>query len=262
MDGDKQSEEKQRLRSTVIYETVRREGKVELDRPVWSLWWSGIAAGIALCSSLLAVGLLRFYLPDVPWAPAVESLGYCVGFVIVIQGRLQLFTEQTVSAVLPLLAESTLYRLWRTARLWGVVLVANLTGVLVTMAITIFAETVHPEYVDAMFSVAGEFAQLSVWQAWVYGIPAGFFIAAIVWMLPNSHGQEVWLIILMTYLIALGGFAHIVVVAAKVFMLMLAGNLGVIDGLFGLVLPCLIGNIIGGTGLFALLAYGQVQEEL
>lgn len=262
MDENEEAEERQHLRSPVVYEIVRREAEVELSRPISSLWWSGVAAGIALSASLLGEGLLHFYLPDVAWRPVVASFGYCIGFLIVILGRLQLFTEQTVTAVLPLLKNFNLYNLRRTARLWSVVLVANLTGTFVTAAITIFAGTAHPDYLPALLEVAGGIAEFTPGKAVIYGIPAGFFVAALVWMMPSAEGSEFWVIVVVTWLIGLGGFAHVIVGSSEVFFLVLSGQLGVFDGFFGLILPSLVGNILGGTGLFALLAYGQVQEEL
>lgn len=262
MDENREVEDRQRLRSPVVYEIVRREAEVELSRPAASLWWSGVAAGIALSASLLAEGLLHRYLPDAAWRPAAENFGYCFGFLIVILGRLQLFTEQTVTAVLPVLAEFSIRTLQRTARLWSIVLAGNLAGTLVTALITVYIGTTSAENLVAMLEVAREFADLTPVQALVYGIPAGFFIAAIVWMVPSAEGAEFWVIVIVTYLIALGGFAHVVVGSAEVFTLQVAGELGIARGLFGLILPSLAGNILGGTGLFAILAYAQVQEEL
>ncbi|HEX7060846.1 MAG TPA: formate/nitrite transporter family protein [Woeseiaceae bacterium] len=262
MDENQEVEERQRLRSPLVYEIVRREAEVELARPAVSLWWSGVAAGIALSASLLAEGLLHRYLPDAAWRPAAESFGYCFGFLVVILGRLQLFTEQTVTAVLPVLADFCTHTLLRTARLWSIVLVANFVGTLLTAIITVHIGTTSAENLVAMLEVAREFAELTPVQAVAYGIPAGFFIAAIVWMVPSAEGAAFWVIVVVTYLIALGGFAHVVVGSAEVFLLQVAGELGVAQGLFGLILPSLVGNILGGTGLFAMLAYAQVQEEL
>ncbi|HLU06725.1 MAG TPA: formate/nitrite transporter family protein [Woeseiaceae bacterium] len=262
MNENEEAEERQRLRSPLVYEIVRREAEVELARPLRSLWWSGVAAGIALSSSLLAEGLLHHYLPDAHWKPVVESFGYSVGFVIVMLARLQLFTEQTVTAVIPLLADFSTRNLARTGRLWSVVLTANLVGTAVTAAVTIFLGTIQPEHLPALLEVSREFAELDAGEAVIYGIPAGFFIAAIVWMLPSVEGAELFVIIIVTWLIAVGGFAHVVVGSAEVFMLQFSGELGLVEGFSGLILPSLMGNIIGGTGLFAMLAYGQVRAEL
>ncbi len=257
-----EAQERQRLRSPLIYEIVRREGMEELRRPTASLWWSGIAAGVGITASLLGTGLLIHYLPDTDWAPAVTSFGYCLGFLIVVLGRLQLFTEQTVTAVLPLLKSPTRDHWVATGRLWGVVLAANLVGTLLTAAFIVFANPVHPEHFLSLLEASRKFSAMSPTEALGLGIPAGFLVAAMVWMIPNSKGSEFWVVAVMTYLIALGGFAHVIVGSSEVFLLIFSGELGVAAGVFGLILPSLVGNILGGTGLFALLAYGQVQEEL
>src|SRR5690242_14458456 len=81
-------------RSPVIYEVVRQQGEDELCRPDSSLFWSGIAAGITIMASVIVQAALRHILPDAPWREAVSSIGYSVGFLMVILGRMQLFTEQ------------------------------------------------------------------------------------------------------------------------------------------------------------------------
>ena len=82
----------------VIYEVVREEGELELRRRNVALLWSGLAAGLSMGFSLLTLALIRAGLPDEPWRHLIDSLGYCVGFVIAILGRQQLFTESTLTA--------------------------------------------------------------------------------------------------------------------------------------------------------------------
>src|ERR1700749_4454214 len=65
-------------RTPVIYEIVRRMGEEEMARPVISLWWSGVAAGLSISFSLLAEAILQAHLPDTSWRPLVTSLGYPV----------------------------------------------------------------------------------------------------------------------------------------------------------------------------------------
>ena len=89
-------EERSSPRTPVIYEIVRRLGEEEMVRPIVSLWWSGLAAGLSISFSLLAQAILQSRLPDVSWRPLVADLGYSVGFVMVVLSRQQLFTESTV----------------------------------------------------------------------------------------------------------------------------------------------------------------------
>lgn len=255
-------DEHTKLRSPVIYEVIRTDGEEELRRPAASLWWSGVAAGVCISASPLAEGALHHYLPDAPWRHVVTSLGYCFGFLIVILGRLQLFTENTITAVLPLLANWSGSTMARTVRLWAIVLAANLAGTLATAVLTTQVGLMPEAHLVATLEVSAELLHLDWAQAALYGIPAGFLVAAITWMLPNSRGSEFWVIVTLTYLIGVGGFTHVIAGSTEIFMLMLAGELGVGRALAGLLLPILVGNIVGGTGLFALLAYGQVREEI
>src|SRR5487761_1737852 len=100
----KQVEERVAIGANVVHETIRREGDEELKRTSSALAWSGLAAGLSMGFSLVAEGLLQAYLPDTMWRPLLTKLGYSVGFVIVVLGRQQLFTETTLTAVLPLLS--------------------------------------------------------------------------------------------------------------------------------------------------------------
>jgi hypothetical protein len=115
-------EERSSPRTPVIYEIVRRLGEEEMARPVVSLWWSGVAAGLSISFSLLAKAILLTHLPDAPWRPLVTSFGYCVGFVMVVLSRQQLFTETTITVVLPVMAQFTRRNIAPAGRMWGIVL--------------------------------------------------------------------------------------------------------------------------------------------
>ena len=112
----------------VVHEAIRLDGEEELRRSSSALAWSGLAAGLSMGFSLVGEGVLRACMPDAPWRPAIAKLGYSLGFLIVILGRQQLFTENTLTAILPLLARRNLGTLWQVLRLWTVVLAANLAG--------------------------------------------------------------------------------------------------------------------------------------
>src|SRR5581483_11878080 len=109
----------------VVFETIRQEGERELDRSTAALLWSGLAAGLSMGFSLISTGVLHHALPDASWRLLLESFGYTVGFLIVILGRQQLFTENTLTPVLPILAAPSVKALRSLGRLWGVVFAAN-----------------------------------------------------------------------------------------------------------------------------------------
>ncbi|MFD1797611.1 formate/nitrite transporter family protein [Paracoccus aurantiacus] len=249
------------LSAVSVYIVVHEEGMDELRRPVKSLWWSGVAAGIAISASVLAEGILHSIFEDHPYRPAIENLGYTVGFVLVILGRLQLFTENTITAILPLLSRPSRDMLWCTARLWTIVFFANMVGTLSAAIMTLWIGTVPPDYVEGMMAISAHYAELGVWDVFVRGTPAGFFVAAIVWMLPSARASSIFVIMMFTYLIAMGDFTHVIAGSTELFLLLLDGQIGVSHAL-SLLVATLLGNILGGTGLFAVLAYGQVADEM
>src|SRR5665811_1481586 len=141
-------------RTPVIYEVVRRIGDEEMQRPATSLWWSGVAAGLSMSFSLLAQAILETHLPDTPWRPLVSGFGYCVGFLMAVLGRQQLFTESTITVVLPVFADLNGANIWRMARLWTIVLVANLAGTLIAALISSFCLLYTSDAADDLTRVA------------------------------------------------------------------------------------------------------------
>ncbi|GGY73143.1 formate/nitrite transporter family protein [Marinobacter zhanjiangensis] len=251
------------LSSLTVYSIIMREGEEELHRPKISLWWSGVAAGVGISTSVLVEGIIRSNLGSAhPYLTLIESLGYSFGFVLVILCRLQLFTENTITVVLPVLAQPTPNRFYCTARLWAIVLAANLSGTFITAAIGVHGGIITADSLAAILEISHHLATLTPAETLLRGIPAGFFIAAIVWMLPSAKKSEVAIIVMFTWLIAAGGFTHVIAGSNEIFTLVLMGEMNIFTALVYHISPVLIGNILGGTGLFAMLAYGQVHEEM
>jgi len=258
----KEVENKLRLKAPVVYEIVRTEGEEELARPTASLWWSGIAAGLSIGFSVVAEGILHAKLPDAPWRPLVENFGYTMGFLFVILGRQQLFTENTMTAVLPVLASKSGAMFVSMLRLWGIVLAANMIGTAL-FGLALSSNLFFPEDMGQGFrAVATHLFEMPSWAMFTRGIVAGMLIATLVWLMPSSEGGEVLIIILVTYLIALGDLSHVIAGSVEAFLLLFDGTIGISEALFGFFLPTLAGNIIGGSALVAVIAYGQVRKEL
>ncbi|MEP7031621.1 MAG: formate/nitrite transporter family protein [Pseudolabrys sp.] len=255
-------EEMSTPRTPVIYEVVRRHGEEEMERPATSLWWSGVAAGLSISFSLLAEAILETHLPDTAWRPLVASFGYCVGFLMVVLGRQQLFTESTITVVLPVLKNFSLESMGRMARLWAIVLAANLVGTLFAALFCSFTPVLTPELLHGMLDISRQLLALSWLEMMFRGVASGFLIAAMVWMIPSAETAKFAVITLMTYLIAVGGFTHIVAGSLEAYMLVLAGDWEWWRMILQFFVPVLIGNMIGGTALFALIAYAQVMEEI
>jgi len=255
-------EEMSTPRTPVIYEVVRRLGDEEMERPPVSLWWSGVAAGLSISFSLLAQAILETHLPDTDWRPLVASFGYCVGFLMVVLGRQQLFTESTITVVLPVLANLTWHNLWRMMRLWAIVLTANMAGTLFAALFCSYTPVLPAELLQGMLAISRHLSEFEWPDMFFRGITSGFLIAAMVWMLPTAESAKFAVITLMTYLIAVGGFTHIVAGSVEAYLLVLFGDWQWWQFLLQFFVPVLLGNMVGGTALFALISYAQVMEEI
>lgn len=254
-------EERANLRALAVYEVIRREGVEELQRPFASLWWSGIAAGLTIGFSVVGEGLLHAHLPDADWRGLVESLGYSIGFLIVILARYQLFTETTITAVLPVLAEPSRTGALALLRMWGVVLVANLVGTALFGAALASGLFLPAEIGEGVMAVSRHLAEFTPRDAFLRGILGGWLVATVVWLLPSAEQARFGVILLLTSLIAALELSHVISGSVELFALLFAGEVGV-GQVMAILLPLLAGNIVGGSALVALLAYGQVKEEM
>lgn len=255
-------EERSTPRTPVIYDLVRRIGEEEMVRPAVSLWWSGLAAGLSMSFSLLAEAVLRLHLPEAGWRELVASLGYPVGFVMVVLARQQLFTENTITVVLPVMREPSARNFACAGRMWAIVLAANLAGTLFAALFCTFTPVVEPGLRQAMLDISAESVRHDALPLVLHGVTAGFLMAALVWLMPAAGTAQFYVIVVMSYLIGVSGSAHIVAGSVEAFLLVANGELGVGQMLGGFTLPVLLGNVVGGTVLFALLSYAQVMREI
>ena len=248
-------------RAAVLHEIIRTQGDQELERSVAALWWSALAAGLTMGLSLMAMGLLNSRLPDGEAFKVIASFGYCAGFLAVILARQQLFTENTLTAVLPVMSKPTLGNAGRLLRLWTVVLVGNLCGTLLVAYVMLHLPIFDTKTDLAFLEIGRKIMENDAGQMFAKGIVSGWMIATMVWMIPSMESAKMWIIILITYLMALGDFTHIVVGSAEVSYLVFAGELPWKDFWLIFAGPTLVGNIVGGSFIFALISHAQIRSE-
>src|SRR6201996_1387028 len=255
---EQEAEDRTSVSALVVHEAIRKDGDEELRRPMSALAWSGLAAGLSMGFSFVAEALFRTYIPAVPWRPLITNLGYPLGFLIVIIGRQQLFTENTLTAIIPLLARRNLTTLVRVARLWAVVLVANLAGAHLFAWVAGNTPMFRPEVQAAMLSLGKQAAAVTFGAAILRGIFAGWLIAMVVWMLAATDTGRVAVIVTLTYVVGLAGLTHIIAGSVNVLFLVMVGAKSWGAAVWGYMLPTLIGNSIGGVSLTAALNHAQV----
>jgi formate/nitrite transporter FocA (FNT family) len=257
----RQAAEHEPLRPMVIHEIIRAEGQAELERPAGALVWSGLAAGLSMGFSFLAEALLRAGLPDAPWRHLIASAGYCVGFIIVILGRQQLFTESTLTAALPVMSRPSRRGLLSLARVWAVVFAANIAGTwLYAFALTLPGLS-SAQTRTAMADLATEALAPPFWDMMLRAVFAGWLIALMVWLLPSAKTAKLLVIGLLTYMVALGRFSHIIAGSTEAAYAVIARHAAPAAYFAGFLVPTVVGNTLGGVVLAAMLNHAPLRTE-
>jgi formate/nitrite transporter FocA (FNT family) len=257
-----EAEERSAPEGSVVYEAIRSEGESELERSTSGLAWSGLAAGLSMGFSFVGKAVLKDRLPDAEWAPLVANFGYAFGFLIVILGRQQLYTENTLTVILPFLMKKKPAILANIARLWAVVLVTNLIGAFAFAAVMARTAAVDPGVREAMHKLGEDAMSHDFATTLLRAIFAGWLIAVMVWLLPFAEQLRTVVIIVITYLVGIGHFPHVIAGAADAFFLVCDGTRSLGEALGGFIVPTLLGNTIGGVLLVAILGHLQHGENV
>lgn len=240
----------------VGYEAVYAHAEDELARTSPALAWSGLAAGFSMGFSLLVQAVLEVHTPASDWASLITPFGYAIGFVIVILGRQQLFTENTLTPILPLLTHRRRSTLFNVLRLWGIVLVTNLAGGFLFAWLVAQTDVTGAAVREACLTIGKQAIEHDFQATLLRGIPAGWLIAAMVWLLPFAESSRLWVIIIFAYLVGLGDLSHIIAGGIQTLYLVASLEIPLWQSILDYLLPSLLGNMIGGVA-FAAISHAQ-----
>ena len=189
-------------------------------------------------------------------------MGYSIGFILVVTARQQLFTENTITPILPLMTKPSLSRLRLVLRLWGIVLAGNLAGGALAAFIFVRLPVFSPEVLTQFSAIGRHMMRNTPWEMFTKGILSGWLIATMVWVLAGINYAKILMIFLITYLISAGGFTHTIVGSVEAFFLLFKGESDVASAVFRFGIPTLLGNIVGGTCIFALISHAQIRSDM
>jgi formate/nitrite transporter FocA (FNT family) len=245
-----------------IYENVRVAAEEELHRPGRSLFWSAVAAGLTIGFSFFAGAYLSTLVPE-DYRHAASSAGYPLGFIFVVIARNQLFTENTLEPIIPLLSRPGLSMLKRVLTLWLIVLMGNLAGAVIFAFIAARTPIMDLGLRQALSNIAEEATSGGFVIVGYRAIFAGWLVALMAWLVSSTRSTlaQILLIWLTTAPIAALGFKHSIAGSVEAFYLALAGTSTWQAVLLGFIAPALIGNIVGGVVFVALLNHGQVAGD-
>jgi formate/nitrite transporter FocA (FNT family) len=249
-------------RPLVIHEIIREEGESELKRTNLALALSGLAAGLSMGFSFLTEALLLAATPKNMSQHAIASVGYTIGFILVVLARQQLFTESTLTAVLPVVTRRDFKTLLAAGRLWAIVLATNLLGTWIFALLILHPALFSTDVNQALADIAQQAIPPDFFVTLVHAFFAGWLIALMVWILPSAQSARLLTILLVTYVVALARLSHVVAGSSEAAYAVLSGSatIGKYFGLF--LLPTLVGNIIGGTLMVTVLNHGSILPEI
>jgi formate/nitrite transporter FocA (FNT family) len=242
-----------------IYESVEQNARAELKRTPKALALSGLAGGMGMGLTGIAVASAGALLGNSPSAQFAALLFYPLGFIAVVIGRAQLFTENTLYPVALILSERR--HVLATARLWALVFTCNIAGAAVFAMLAVKTGGLHPEVARALVSlgraaVAGEPIHI-FWS----GVIGGWIIALMAWIVSGSSwtiGQVV-VIWALTVVVGMGRFAHCIASSGEILSAVFSGLLSLRSYALWL-LSATTGNIAGGVVFVTLLNFGQVSD--
>lgn len=239
-----------------IFEQVAHNARSELKRSTTSLAISGFAGGIFMGLSGLGTAITLGMFGKSELTHFIASMFYPLGFIVVIIGRAQLFTENTLYPVALVLSEKK--ELWNTLRLWCTVLPANVLGALAFSVLAAKTSALHAPTQQALAELGLTAGHASVSSVFWSAVTAGWIIATAAWLVSGSHSVtgSVLILWMLTFVVGLGNFAHCIATSSEILTAVLRGEFSALGYLKWLGLA-VAGNVCGGVLMVTLLEYGQ-----
>jgi formate-nitrite transporter family protein len=246
-----------RLTAHEIFDAAKKNARDELERPVKALAFSGLAGGITMGLTALAVAAVTAVLGHGVWEDLVALFFYPVGFMAVIIGRNQLFTENTLYPVILVLDERR--HVLATLKLWGTVFLANVLGAGLFAVLAMQTHSLQPKVADELVKLgnaaaAGTFATI-FWS----GVIGGWIIALVAWMVTASSRTigQIAVIWALAFVVGVGHFAHCIAGSGEILASVAAGD-ATLGTYFHWLVAATLGNICGGVFIVSMLNWGQV----
>src|SRR3982751_912375 len=252
--AERQPEHGTRLSAVEIHDNILEPARKEMDRPASSVFWSALASGMVIGFGFLAHAFTS-HLVSEPYQRAAAAAAYPLGFIFVVMARSELFTENTLDPVVPLLDEQTWEAFRKLLRMWALLLVGNLIGALIFGSVLARTPVVEPELHSSLMKIATEVSAGGFGHVLYAGIFAGWLIALLSWVLAATHDTtaQIVLVWLCTAPISALHFRHSIAGSVEAFYRASAGGASWGSMLGDFVVPAVIGNAIGGVLLVALL---------
>ncbi len=235
----------------------------EFNRSNQGLFISAFGAGLEIGFSVLLMGTIFTLFGHSVNPEALKmylALSYPIGFIFVIIGRSELFTEHTALALLPVLNKSVKPK--DLLILWGLVYLGNILGgfVFSFLLITIGPSVgfIEPE---AFYHLAHELSNYEWHVILASALLAGWMMGLLGWLLTSSQEtiSRILIIILVTTIIGVAGLHHCIVGSIEVFAGLLTSDQIYLTDYLKFQIWATVGNAIGGGVFVAILKFSHVR---
>ena len=243
-----------------IHQRLLASADEEINSTTWELFFSGFTAGFAIVLTFIgyAVGSANF-----PNNHFLATVLYPIGFLYIILGRYELYTENTLPPVKLVLTR--LASLPLLLHMWVVVLTANMVGAAVGVFVLANTQVLSPEAMQAGAEFVHHGLEVGWWDVFFKALFAGWLVAGVVWLGTAAHDtiSRVIIIYLVFYMIPTVGLFHVISSGAEAlfFVFLGAPGPGLLTILWEFWLPVLLGNTFGGVVLVALASYAQAEQR-
>lgn len=264
MDRDRPLREPRKNYHTIL-EQQTAGAESELGRPAVALFLSGLTAGLDLGFGPFAIAVSRTLLGDTVPAPLLELLNanlYSLGFIFVVLGYSALFTEQTTSAVLPILAGRA--GISRLLRLWGIVLAANVAGgALFAGLATVLGPALGIVEPAVFGEIAHRLAGKSSWVMLLSAVAAGWLMGLLAWLVVAGRdtASQIVFVWLTTFIMGISGMHHSISGTTEVLMGVFVGEGATLADYGRFLVWSVLGNALGGVFFVAGLKYAHVEKS-
>jgi formate-nitrite transporter family protein len=239
-----------------ILETVVIEGRDELGRANTGLALSALGAGLNISFSAVVLALVGSLTGGVG---LLAMAAYPLGFLIVILGKEELYTENTVTPVAVALTDTS--QITNMLRMWGILFVFNIVGAIAFAFAVTYGEILAGSGLNLLLEEVAKKMENGFWLMTLKAVFGGWLVALVAWLIAASQDtiSQIFFIWLLVFTIPLGGLVHCIAGATEVLISVFVGETSWVEFLFRFLVPATLGNTIGGLVLVTLLNYGQVM---
>lgn len=247
-----------RFSADEIFQRVTASAEEEINRSARQLFFSGLAAGTSLGATFFGRAVMTNAFPDDPIL--LGNLLYPLGFVIIVLGGYQLFTENTLTPVTLVLTR--LASIPALLRLWGIVLFANVVGAAGIAFILANTGILDPDVAETAFSISDHALHVPWWDLFFKAILAGGLVATMVWLVHAARETIARFVIIWVIMILIpaGNLFHCVTGSLEMFYLVFNGSAELLSVFTNFFVPVVLGNTIGGIVFVTLINYGMTAE--